>query len=158
MIKKYLLNLLTFMMVAMMSVGLTSCGGDDSDDNGGSGSGGKVSSVLNGTWTTKSGFPYGGARTLTFKDGIVNMYQYFIEGYHIPSTTTYTKLDGNYTIDEEFHILRIHWNKAYSSNDGTNWTGEEIESPDVTSNYFLSAGELTIQGGNYITGTYLRAQ
>lgn len=45
--KKYIWTLLTFMVVAMISVGITSCSKDSDDD----GSGGDTNSALVGTWS-----------------------------------------------------------------------------------------------------------
>lgn len=48
--KKYFWSLLTFMMVAMLSVGFASCSSDD-DDEGGSGlSDEEITIILQGTW------------------------------------------------------------------------------------------------------------
>lgn len=56
--KKYFWSLLTFMIVAMLSVGLVSCGGDDDDDNGNV-NGDELVTKLQGKWEF-----YGGKETV----------------------------------------------------------------------------------------------
>ena len=52
--KDYLWSLLTFVMLVMLSVGFTSCGGDDDDEIGGA-SGNELVDKLQGTWQFQKG-------------------------------------------------------------------------------------------------------
>jgi len=49
--KTKLLSWMTIAMMAFVSVGFASCGGDDDDKNGGGSGGGTSSNVLVGTWS-----------------------------------------------------------------------------------------------------------
>lgn len=137
--KKYL-----YLLVAIVCMGFVSCSSDSSDGGGGSNS----TSVLDGKWMKS--WDRGGFYSLTFKNGSFTFIEYgdWGNGY------LYYKTEGNFTVNEESHIVKFKMLNEYTSEDGEHWEGGAIEEPvEISYNYTLTGGILNFPSGLFGSGT-----
>lgn len=126
--KKYFWSLLTFMMVAMLSVGFASCSSDDDDDN----KGGSNSSIV-GTWQCEwEDDGDTGYTVLTFRaNGTGHYKEYYYEGR---KEILEDDEDFDWTFDEETMRLRLLF-------------GDEIETWRVD---MLTSNKMVIDGDVFV--------
>jgi hypothetical protein len=141
--KKYLFHLLTITMLAMLSLGVTSCGGDDEDDEPIN-----VSSYILGTWHTFKATGYAQGESITLQISKAGEYS----GAYIEMTF---KSDGI--------VVGSHWEQ--DANGVSRWVSEEasytvngnivnITSDGETASLFFDSSDKTlcIRGAQYING------
>lgn len=140
--KKYLLHLLTITMIAMLSLGFASCGGDDDDEPI------NVKSYILGTWRTFKAVGYAQGESVTLQ---------------ISKTGEYSEAYIEMTFKSDGTVVGSRWEQ--DSNGVSRWVTEEanytvngnivnIMSDGETASLVFDASDKTlcIRGAQYING------